>query len=554
MLGAGPVGLVVARNLASAGARVCVLESGPLERRDGVSASLDGEVTGAAYVPLATSRGGGLGGTANEWTSELARGERGARYAPLEPIDFEERDEVPNSGWPFQRSALQPYYERAAALCGAGPLFEATSAWEDPRQRLALAAEEDVETRIVHYGPQSVFTGEHRRWAEKTATATVYLRARALELEGDTDRVSSVLAASAPGRTFRVAARAVVLALGGIENARLLLLSRRSAPSGLGNQHDLVGRFFMDHPTARCSLELAGPASLRTLVLYDTFHRDGRLAQGTLGLSERALRRERLLNSGSIVAPTVERASRALQSVAALRAQLRTGRLTVDAVVRLRAAALGADAIAAAAYRRLVERVPALEPTTRLWPTTRLLNTLDIGHVSGWSRLPFAARRFTSFGLFQMIEQAPEPERRITLSASKDQFGQPLPRLHWFVSDRERASMRRTQELLGAALARAGIGRLVRTDELEAIGAGESPLFPSAHHHLGTTRMHVDPARGVVDEHGRVHGTANVFVAGTSVFPTGGCINPTLTAIALALRLAEHLCGCLHALPEPGDP
>jgi choline dehydrogenase-like flavoprotein len=60
-------------------------------------------------------------------------------------------------------------------------------------------------------------------------------------------------------------------------------------------------------------------------------------------------------------------------------------------------------------------------------------------------------------------------------------------------------------------------------------------------HHMGTTRMHVAPQHGVVDESSRVHGTTNLFVAGSSVFPSGGYANPTLTIVALALRLGDHL-------------
>ena len=218
-----------------------------------------------------------------------------------------------------------------------------------------------------------------------------------------------------------------------------------------------------------------------------------------------------------------------------------------DALAHVRNAALGADVVAAEAYRRLLERVPALEPTTRLWPTTGLLDTLDTGHISGWSRLPFAGKRFKLFGLFQVMEQAPERERRITLSSRKDRFGQPLPRLHWFITEREQESMRRTQGLLGAAFARAGIGRLVTTVDL----AGEDDVMryvgPSAHHHLGTTRMHPDPEQGVVDENCRIHGTSNLYACGTSVFPTGGYINPTLTVVALATRLAGHIRTALQA-------
>ena len=219
---------------------------------------------------------------------------------------------------------------------------------------------------------------------------------------GGGGRARRVLAASAPGHTFQVEARLFVLALGGIENARLLLLSNDDPETGLGNRHDVVGRFFMDHPTASCRLIPAGPRSVERLALYDTVYRQGRIGQGILGLADETVRREGLLNSGSILVPIAERWSRALASTATLAGGARRRQLPVDALAHARNAALGADVVAAASYRRLVERVPALEPTTRLWPTTRLLDSLDTGHISGWSRLPFAGRRFRLFGLFQV--------------------------------------------------------------------------------------------------------------------------------------------------------
>jgi choline dehydrogenase-like flavoprotein len=549
VVGAGPVGLVLARELEPAGLNVCILESGSLDPAENTRHPLGGELAGDDYLPLEHGRARGFAGTATIWTSEVARNALGARYGLLQAIDFERRPDVPHSGWPFDLAHLLPYYERAAAICGIAPLDADAKLWESPPRAVRLDLGEDVTTRIVRYGFQSVFTRDYLDWAHATRTVTVYLNARALEIETDGGSTATrVRAASAPGRTFHVVATAFVLALGGIENARLLLLSTSTSENGVGNQHDLVGRFFMDHPTASCALAPAGPRAVERLALYDTLRRDGRVAQGSLGLTDEAMRSKGILNSGSIVAPTIDRKMRALQSAATVGSALARGRRPTELVRNLRNAALGADAIAAAVVRRIVEKQPALEPVARLWPTVRLLNTLDIGHVSGWSRLPLPGRRFPAFGLFQMIEQAPEPDRRITLSSTKDEFGQPLARLNWFISERELDSMDRTQTILASAFARAAIGRLVTTRELSHGSELQTSIFPSAYHHLGTTRMHRDPKQGVVNENGRVHGMTNLFVGGTSVFPTGGYVNPTLTAVAMAVRLADHVSEVVPAL------
>jgi choline dehydrogenase-like flavoprotein len=552
VLGAGPVGLVLARLVGADGARICMLEGGSLDFGADFSDTLDGEVTGDSYLPLRESRAHGFGGTTRIWRSEVARDTWGARYGTLEEFDFEQRDDDPHTGWPFKRGHLENYYERAAEICEIDPLWEDQLVWENPLCAVPLPLGNGVSTRIVRYGFQSVFTETYLDWAKQADNVTVYLHGRALEIESNNAgrTASRVLVASAPGRSFRVAARLFVLALGGIENARLLLLSNTAQGRGLGNQHDLVGRFFMDHPTANCLLLPAGPRAVERMALYDTLLRGDRVAQGILTLSDETLRHERLLNSGSILAPTIRRQMRALRSVSMLRSAVRARQFPVGGVKAVRNIALGIDVVAAAAYRRLVKMRPTLEATTRFWPTTRLLNTLDVGHISGWSRLPVAGRRFRTFSLFQIIEQGSEPDRRVTLSSRKDSFGQPLSRLHWFIAERELESMLRTQQILATAFAHAGIGKLVKSDELARDGDVLRSIFPSAHHHMGTTRMHTDPRHGVVDENCRVHGMTNLFVSGTSVFPTGGYINPTLTAIALSVRLADHVKGVLRSMPE----
>jgi choline dehydrogenase-like flavoprotein len=555
VLGAGPVGLTIARELAAHGASVYVLELGATDEEPGHPTSNDGlrgEVSDPAYPELETTRAASFGGTVAIWTSEVARHQLGARYGLLQAIDLESRDSVAHSGWPFDRAQLDPYYARASDICEIAPFSEDPGEWELPPRTVRLPLGNDVTTRIVRYGFRSIFTEGYRSWAEAVPNVTVFLNACALEIETDESGTTAdrVRAVSAPGRTFTVRPRVVVLALGGIENARLLLLSDGVTSAGLGNTHDLVGRFFMDHPTATGRFVPAAPRAVRRLGLYDTLSNNGGVGQGMLGLSESAIRREQLLNGGVILAPTLERWMQALSSATELSSAVRAGRIPDDAARHVLNVARGTDAVATSAHRRLVERVPMLEPTGRFWPTSRLLNTFDIGHIAGWSRLPFADRRFKSFGFFHVLEQAPEPERRVTLSPRRDRFGRRLARLQWFITERELGSMRRTQEIIAAEMSRAGLGRLLTTAELGPVDDITQNIFPSAHHHLGTTRMHRNPREGAVDENCRIHGTTNLFACGTSVFPTGGFINPTLTALALAVRLAEHIGAVTRTLPE----
>jgi choline dehydrogenase-like flavoprotein len=471
--GGGVAGLVTALELEEAGVRVALVERGESPE--------DGEVEGS-YPPLASTRTGGVGGTAALWTAELAPGQLGARYAPLAPIDFEAREGIPWSGWPFGRAHLEPFYARAWELCRAGPLDEA------PASRNG-----DVADVAFGHGPRSVFTAEHPERVARSESIRAFVGGTALDVERSGDAVSALRVATAPGRSFAVRARAFVLALGGVENARFLLLA------GLGNAHDLVGRCFMDHPTVRCRLDPA-PDALSRLGAYDIRRANGHVGVTAFGLAETTLRRERLPNGGFFVVP-----------VAGPR---RLGDL------------------AAAAHRRVARAVPALAATTRLTARSALLNTLGVGEVSGWSRL---RRPPSAFDVYHVLELPPEPERRVELGSRRDELGRPVARLRWFVSDGELEAHERAEQLVADALGHAGLGRLTTAREV-----GDE-LHPTAHHHLGTTRMADDPRRGVVDADGRVHGVPNLYVTGGSVFPTAGYVNPTLTIAALASRLAAHM-------------
>jgi choline dehydrogenase-like flavoprotein len=137
-----------------------------------------------------------------------------------------------------------------------------------------------------------------------------------------------------------------------------------------------------------------------------------------------------------------------------------------------------------------------------------------------------------------MAEQAPNPASRVTLTDRRDALGLPRLRLEWRLSPDDVDGIIRSQQIVKTAIEAAGLGRVIsRFDD----GLESPATLQGGWHHMGTTRMHTDPLHGVVDADCRVHGVSNLYVAGSSVFPTGGYANPTLTLIALALRLADTL-------------
>jgi choline dehydrogenase-like flavoprotein len=137
------------------------------------------------------------------------------------------------------------------------------------------------------------------------------------------------------------------------------------------------------------------------------------------------------------------------------------------------------------------------------------------------------------------MDPAPNRDSRVTLGAELDPLGQRRVNLNWRLSPLDKYSVRRTLEIIGMELGRAGLGRLqVKIDDSDT--AWPEDLI-GANHHMGTTRMNDDPKQGVVDKNCRVHGVSNLFIAGSSVFPTAGSGTPTFMIVVLALRLADHV-------------
>jgi choline dehydrogenase-like flavoprotein len=511
VVGAGPAGLAIALELAGGPERVSVVESGGLAAdpwADGLGRlGADGN-----FFPPANARHRQLGGTANVWDVRVTRDGGGCRFVPLDEIDLESRAAVPYSGWPVSSRDLAPFYARALRRCGVtAASFRLEDCVAPGFAPLPLDGGRVV-TTIERFGPADAFTRQARATLEQAANVTVLLHATvaALEVPPGGDAVTRVTAVCADGRRHTINASLFVLAAGGIENPRLLLLS------GLGNRHDLVGRFFMDHHNVRAGfLVPAERGLLERTALYDLRQVRGTPIMGKLRVAEGLRREAGLLNAAARLepgrAPLFMRTRRSLEPGSGVPRSMLPLALVRDVV---------ADApwLAAAALRRL---------------------TPDSARgLYGWSELRAKRWRFDGFHVELQVEHAPDPQNRVRLSDERDALGSPRAAVHWRWTSADLESLRRTARILADECTRAGIGRLV-------LPPPDAPPVTTAaggiHHHLGTTRMHDDERRGVVDAGCRVHGVRNLFVAGSSVFPTGGYANPTLTIVALAIRLAEHL-------------
>jgi choline dehydrogenase-like flavoprotein len=477
VVGAGAAGITIARELRRQPLRVVVLESGWFMPEPVTQSLYAGEVQHRTYFPLDSARSRYFGGTTNEWAGECR---------PLDALDFERRDWIPDSGWPFGLSHVLPFYERAQTVCHLGPFAYSAADWSSEGVRPVAFLADRVRSHVLHYSPPTRFGAVYREEIQKASNITAYLGANVIDLESPSPPayVSGVRVACLTGSSFRVNARAFILAAGGLENARLLLISNKAQPAGLGNAYDQVGRYFMEHLYLDRAA-IIGTRETRFNEFYTSGHwSKGKRVRGLLGLSPEVQRKEMLTNYCAVV--DNESLSRWTPLWRSVLHVVRPRRLSAGGIARRRTEPLG--------QRYIVKNV---------------------------------------------MEQAPNRESRVVLNAGHDRLGCPQIALQWSLTAIDKHTMHRAHEILDEELRRAGVGELH-----SAIGREADP-WPSglrgARHHMGTTRMHADPRRGVVDANCRVHGIANLYVAGSSVFPTSGSANPTLTIVALALRLAEHV-------------
>jgi choline dehydrogenase-like flavoprotein len=473
IVGGGPAGISLALAFAESPFKVLLLEGGGRDFDQKIQALYQGSGTGIPYLPLHGSRLRYLGGSSMQW---------GGWCRPFDATDLEKRDWLPYSGWPFSRNELEPYYPRAQSLVEAGTWFYADAA-KHVNQRLFPLGKGGVDTSWYQFSKTrndvlpTYFGTRYAADLNATKNLTTYLYANVtgIRLSTDASRVEKLDVATLTGKKFGIRSRFYVLAAGALENARLLLVSNDVAKNGVGNDNDLVGRFFADHPIPRETATLVSFSGPLPPFYLSSFAITGAVVRTTFAPSEAYMRERNLLCSLT----TVD--SSAMLDEAGTAAVIATSQ------------ALGVDASKAKAY------------------------TLGCG-----------------------LEPEPDPDRRVTLAPERDALGMQRLKLNMTISDRGFENYRETAKELGRQMlaAKSGMIRLNLRSRDEWLAKLEW-----ASHHLGTTRMHIDPRQGVVDSNSRVHGIGNLFVAGGSVFPTYGATNPTLNLIALTLRLGDHIKG-----------
>jgi choline dehydrogenase-like flavoprotein len=518
IVGGGMAGITIALELIGNKVSVCLLESGSLKRNRATQQLYQGENVSQIYEDdvdnfknyLRISRSRYFGGSSNCW---------GGWCRPFDEIDFKKRDWVPHSnGWPFAKSELMPYYARAHKVLKIGPFQYDPRFWQDAIGnsdfRIVPFDDESVQTAISQFSLPLRMGREYYDDIARASNLTALLRANVVEIEtgDDSQSVERVRVATLAGNRFTVGARYFVLATGGIENARLLLASNRKHQRGLGNENDLIGRFFMEHlavPSGRVIFHRVNAIGRSYNSLYNynkrKFAAHGVPVATHFRISDRDQEHHRILNS----------------------------RIYIRSILR------GDEHASVESLRNLYRLIM----NTHKVPPFQMSDVINVVTGMGSIALVALGRMLASKAfvfdhrLMQMVEPTPDPNSRVMLGSDRDQLGVPKVTLDWRIGELSRHTMIKARSLIDEEMRRLDLGHIEPSDIAKTLPSKSQWVW----HHMGTTRMDDDPKQGVVDRNARMHHVNNLYVAGSSVFPSSSADTPTLTIIALALRLADQL-------------
>ena len=525
IVGAGSAGITLALELARMGRSVLLIEGGGATVKHSDVDRYKGEIISKGGHPaLHRHRRAGIGGTTAIW---------GGRCVPYDPIDFEARAYIPDSGWPIPYEAVAKHYAKATTWCEAGsneyqiePALGSVAAPMLPGFQSEAIRTDSIErfSCPTHFGKRyaSDLKGEQNLRILYNATCT------AIKLNQSGTHVDYLILLTRGGKKISARASAYVLAGGGMESTRLLLASNEIHKKGIGNGHDRLGRYYMTHLGAVVgNLKITSALSP---VLFD-YERttEGVYCRRRISISEPAQRAKAM---GNVIARLSHPNARNANHGSAVLSMLFLSKGLLQPEYR---AALGGNLLVDRAVRGSV--LDHLKNVLADLPgTLKFAGRIGVARFLARRKLPSVTlkSRSNEYPLDIDVEQSPLYDSRVRLTNERDGYGMPRLCVNWQYADFDRQTAVKFLRLLKTEVAKSRCGVFDFDEDnidLSAIGG----------HHIGTTRMARSEKEGVVDENLQVFGVNNLFVCSSSVFPTSSHANPTLTIIALAVRLAEHL-------------
>ncbi|MDH4091589.1 MAG: GMC family oxidoreductase [Cyclobacteriaceae bacterium] len=493
IIGAGAAGISIALDWMNSGYKVILLESGGFSYDDKVQDLYKGKTTGQKYYPMKSNRLSLFGGTTGHWAGMCS---------PFDNIDFIKRDWVPDSGWPITRKDLDPFYARANEKLKLGPYQYNLSYWqkEVPNLNPFPLDENVVWHKMWQISPAWGFNGGLSKFYKddivnsKNIHLYTYSTVTDIRANNNVSNIQHVVIKNLAGKTHTVKAKHFILAGGAIQNARILLAANTQAPRGLGNDNDIVGRYFMEHleiQTAELWLFKPFPTDLFT------FFFDRPKLWCELAIAENVQIENKILNGTAGLSPL-------------------------------------------SSAKNKKERMEIWQDEDPRKSLDNMLKNWDESSQKAEEEIKGSIERAYEFQT--RIEQAPNPDSRITIGTEVDALGVPRANLHWQLTELDKRSIRKVNQIIGQQVGISGIGRVKLKEFLRDENDNAWPTGTNGGwHHMGTTRMSDDPKKGVVTANCEVHGIDNLYVAGAGCYATSGAPNPTLTLVALSLRLSDYV-------------
>jgi choline dehydrogenase-like flavoprotein len=531
VVGAGPAGITLALELANAGHRVLLIESG------GDSYSADAQQLGdtsgndSAHVPMSLATRRQIGGASNLWAG---------RCVPFDPIDFQQRRIVGNAKWPVGYDELKNYFPRACKWCMCGaPTFDAGEIPSLAGDALIPGwPEGDIRsTSLERWSLPTNFGRAYRARLRDSPLVTVvsHLTCTEIVCPVDAHRIEHLAARTLAGNHVRVHAQRYVLACGGIESTRLLFASNRHATNGIGNHSGHLGRWYMAHLGASIAQVHFNTPPEQTIY---GFERD------PVGIY---VRRRFTFSADYLAEHDLPNVAMWLENPEI--SDPAHGNAVLSFIYLVLASPLGRYFIAEGIRRRKIDTNNPVSNWRHFWNVARNLPR------AAWFALTFGYGRFVRRGykvpgvfvpsasnayrLYYHGEHLPHYGSRVTPTSELDALGMARMQTELRFEDDDIRAAIRVHDHFDRYLRLHGLGYLEYLYEDREAAFREQLL--DGYHQAGTTRMSARPEDGVLDSQLAVHGFNDLFVASSSAFVTSGQANSTFMIVAFALRLADHL-------------
>lgn len=495
IVGAGAAGITVARRLAKQ-KDVILVESGDFDLEGKTQGLYAGRSLALKYFDLLTCRLRYFGGTTNHW---------GGYCRPNDPIDYEGREEIGLPKWPVNEKELAPYIRQAALELDLNPeFFNNSLIMKDNGLDEELLVDKhagDIYTKFFQLTEKRRFSSIYKDSLFSQSNLRVFLNLNVVHIQMNTENshVDHIVCKTLNGKVTKIKARQFVLATHAIENARLLLNSKDVAPNGIGNSSDHVGRYFMEHVHVKASKLIPSDSFPK---IYDRNVLKRLKLNANMSLTDDFIREKGIMQYYCRFSPVYTEQD-TISSLKGVKNNLNS-------------------------------------PFSNELFTDILKVASDLSGALNYSvsKLPFGNAKPKYFQLDHRIEQAPNPESRVVLSTELDELGTPKADLKWTLNSLDYKTFKLGQDKIVNEMSRIGVGRFIveemNPELIESRVAGH-------YHHIGTTRMSYGKEDGVVDKNCKVHDVDNLYVAGSSIFPTAGYSGPTMMILAFSIRLADHL-------------